>query len=247
QRVRFADLRMVFSAGEPSSAQFVEEMRGAFPRAELRTAYLTSEGGGAAACASGGADLLENPGSAGKPISTAAVRVIDESREDLVDREKGFVGEIALRAGSMSVGYWGAAALTDARFVGGWWRSGDLGFVDERGMLTIVGRSDNVINSGGLKVHAEEVEAALMRHPQVRLAAVVGTPDETWGQRIEAFVVVDGTTTGDAILDFCRDQGRLAAYKIPKMIHLRDSLPTGATGKVYRRGLVLRGTELGVG
>ena len=151
---------------------------------------------------------------------------------------QGETGEIAVTSPSVALGYWKDRQLTGARFVDGWWRSGDLGCLDGDGNLKILGRTDNMIITGGLKLHAEEVEAILLQHPDIRLAAVVGVPDGEWGQRVEAHVVADNGIQAEDILRYCRDNELLAAYKLPRRIHFRDSLPTGSTGKVYRRGLL---------
>lgn len=137
----------------------------------------------------------------------------------------------------MSTGYWKDADLTATRFTRGWWRSGDLAYLDTQGDIFIVGRTDNVINSGGVKVHAEEIEAALCQHPAVHMAGVVGVPDPKWGQRVEAHLVAEGPPEADDILRFCRDRGLLSPVKLPKRVVFHDSLPTGPTGKLYRNAL----------
>jgi acyl-coenzyme A synthetase/AMP-(fatty) acid ligase len=98
---------------------------------------------------------------------------------------------------------------------------------------------DNLINSGGIKVHAEEVELALLRMPAVAQAAVIGLPDDRWGQRIEAFVVLAaGMSVSEAvIIEGCRADGHLAPVKLPKRVHFIEALPRSPTGKVYRPGL----------
>lgn len=114
-----------------------------------------------------------------------------------------------------------------------------MGYVDADGDLFVLGRTDNVINTGGMKVHGEEVERALLRHPAVAQAAVVGVADERWGQRIEAHVILKAghTATPEALATFCKLEGGLASFKAPKVFHLVDRLPTGPTGKLYRRAL----------
>jgi acyl-CoA synthetase (AMP-forming)/AMP-acid ligase II len=98
-----------------------------------------------------------------------------------------------------------------------------------------------MINSGGVKVHAEEIEAALLQHPAVRMAAVIGVPDERWGQLVEAHVVLrDAAVAPEDIITFCREQGSLPSAKLPKRVVVQDSLPTGPTGKLYRKGLLER-------
>jgi acyl-CoA synthetase (AMP-forming)/AMP-acid ligase II len=149
----------------------------------------------------------------------------------------GVEGEVAVSGPSLALGYWKDPEKTRARFIDGWWRSGDMGSVDEEGDLFITGRTDNLINSGGIKVHAEEIERALLAHPEVVQAAVVGQPDDRWGQRIEAYVVLRGAgLAADALEAHCRATG-LAGFKLPKVFRPVASLPTGPTGKLYRRAL----------
>ena len=231
-------LKLAFFSGEPGSPEFIEMMQQRLPQCEIRTAYLTSEGSVASACVADEKVLAKNIASVGKPIAGAEVRVVnvDGDIDEAVDQ--GETGEILQRGKSLALAYWGNEALSEQKFIRGWWRTGDLGRLDEYGYLTIVGRADNMIISGGLKVHAEEVELALMQHPAVALAAVVGKADPEWGQRIEAYVVVNAEVSAEDILQYCRDQQLLCAFKLPKRINFRDSLPTGATGKIYRRGLL---------
>jgi acyl-CoA synthetase (AMP-forming)/AMP-acid ligase II len=100
------------------------------------------------------------------------------------------------------------------------------------------GRVDHVINSGGVKIQAEDVELALMRHPDVAQAAVVGVADPVWGESVEGSIVPKAPGLDpDAVLAWCRRDGVLPGLKLPKRLHVRDRLPTGATGKLYRPAL----------
>ena len=231
-------LRKVFFAGEPATSEFVRLIRHKLPAVAIRSAYLSSEGGDGSACVADHDLLTGDRVTMGKPVPGADIRIIapDGGINDL--STLGEIGEIAVTSSSVALGYWKAPALTDVRFVDGWWRTGDLGYLDGDENLTIVGRTDNMIISGGLKLHAEEVEAVLLQHPGVSLAAVVGVADPEWGQRVEAHVVADNDIQAEDILRYCRDDGLLAAYKLPRRIYFHDSLPTGSTGKVYRRGLL---------
>jgi acyl-CoA synthetase (AMP-forming)/AMP-acid ligase II len=233
-------LRVAFFAGEVGSADLVAEMKRKLPGARLRTAYLSAEGGCASACVADESVLIDaqKASSAGRPIRGCELRVValDGSIDD--ELPAGEEGEIVLRSASIAAGYWKAEELVQLRFINGWWRSGDIGYVDDQGDLFIVGRTDHVINSGGIKIHAEEVEAALMQHPAVTLAAVVPARDKRWGQAVVAHVVLsDPSTTADEIIAFCRDRQLLASVKLPKKLVFHERLPMGPTGKLYRRGL----------
>ncbi len=231
-------LRVAMFSGEPGTPDLVAALCGRFPA--VRGVYLGSEGGCAAGIVATEADL-DAPGmagAAGRPVPGADLRVVDPEAEGLVDLPPGETGEIAVTGASLSIGYRGDTDLTARRFPGGWWRTGDLGRIGPGGLVQIAGRLDNRINSGGVKVHAEEIEAAILRLPQVRAAAVVGHPDPQWGERIEAHVILadpdcDADTLARAFADACP----LPRALHPKRFHIHDTLPTGPTGKLYRRAL----------
>jgi len=231
-------LKTAFFSGEPGSASLVEDLQAKICE-NVMTSYLASEGG----CASGviaGSDILSVQGQAastGQVVKAGEVRIIDPEGSFNNVLAVGEIGEVALKSASIAAGYFGDEALSQERFQNGWWRSGDLGVIDENGLLYVKGRLDNRINTGGIKVYAEEIEAALLKHPAVQLAAVIGVADEKWGQRIEAHLVVTNETPPDDILAFCLDQELLPKTHLPKTIHFHDALPTGPTGKLYRRGL----------
>ncbi len=236
EEFNLSPLRTAFYSGEPGSASLVEELaRNICPN--VMTAYLASEGGNGAGVAAGMDILAETPSAAGRPVPGAALRIV--SPEGGVGREMpaGEPGEICIRGGSLAAGYLDDPALTQAKFADGWWRSGDLGVIDNAGMLSVQGRLDNRINTGGVKVGAEEIEAALMRHPLIRLAGVVGEPDPQWGERIEAHVVLAADCGEETLLREIEADGLLPRHLLPKAIHIRADLPTGPTGKLYRRGL----------
>ncbi|MCA8906239.1 MAG: long-chain fatty acid--CoA ligase, partial [Hyphomonas sp.] len=169
---------------------------------------------------------------AGRPVPGADVRIIDPdgSLDDILPA--GESGEIALYGPTISLGYLDNPELTAQRFVGGWWRSGDLGRLDAEEFLYVEGRTDNTINTGGIKVQGEEVELCLLAHPGVVQAAVIGIPDPKWGKRIEAFVATQAGIKVDELVAHCRSQ--LAAFKVPKNITILDKLPVGTTGKLDR-------------
>lgn len=237
--VDLPELRYVFFSGEPGSPDLIDALGAAFPQASVREAWLSSEGG----CGAGvvaGHEILVDRGkatAAGLPVPGASLRIgrIGSATEAA---DSGETGEILVSASSVAARYWGDDSLSAARFADGWWRTGDVGHIDPDGVVFITGRTDNVINTGGVKVHAEEVEAVLLLHPDVHLVAVVGVPDPTWGTAIEAHVVAaHAGVTEDAILDHCRSLPSLPAFKVPKRIIFHDALPTTATGKIYRRAL----------
>jgi malonyl-CoA/methylmalonyl-CoA synthetase len=146
-------------------------------------------------------------------------------------------GEVLVRGPQVFDGYWNRPdATAEALTADGWFRTGDLGRLDdEDGSLEITGRSKELIISGGLNVYPREVEAALEDHPAVGQVAVAGVPSERWGEEVVAFVVPAGELDGDALIAHCRE--RLSAYKCPKRVVALDELPVNRMGKVRRDAL----------
>jgi malonyl-CoA/methylmalonyl-CoA synthetase len=149
-------------------------------------------------------------------------------------------GEILIRGPQVFDGYWNRPdATAEALTEDGWFRTGDLGRLDDDGSLEITGRSKELIISGGLNVYPREVEAALEDHPGVAQVAVAGVPSEKWGEEVVAFVVPDGDLDADALIARCRE--RLSAYKCPKRVVALDELPVNRMGKVRRDALAEMG------
>ena len=237
-----SNVKTAFFSGESGSESLVQSLQERICP-NVMTSYLASEGGCASAVVADATilSITEQAASTGLPVPDAEVRIIDPDGSISVELPQGEVGEIVLKSASLAVEYWGDSEQTKQRFPEGWWCSGDLGFLDENGLLFVKGRLDNRINTGGVKVHAEEVEAALMQHPKVQLAAVVGVDDSTWGQRIEAHLVVKTKpVVAQEVLDYCLENDLISKPFLPKAVHFHENLPTGPTGKLYRRGL--RGT-----
>jgi acyl-CoA synthetase (AMP-forming)/AMP-acid ligase II len=232
-------LKTIFYSGEAGSGSLVKELQDKIG-SNVMTSYLASEGG----CASGvvaGSDILcvdNQSSSTGYAVKDAEFKIInpDGSFEKVLP--VGEIGEIILRSASIAQGYFSNLVLTKNKFSNGWWRSGDLGVIDENGLLYVKGRLDNRINTGGIKVHAEDVEACLLRHPDVLFAAVVGVPDDKWGQKIIAHIVANyPEMDSDEMIKFCITNEFLPKSHLPKEFYFHDKLPTGPTGKLYRRGL----------
>jgi malonyl-CoA/methylmalonyl-CoA synthetase len=145
-------------------------------------------------------------------------------------------GEIQLRGPNVFAGYWERPEATAESFTDGWFRTGDLGSFDADGYLSILGRSKELIISGGFNVYPREVEEVLLAHPGVSEVAVVGTPSDEWGETVTAFVVPAGDAPRpDALLAFAAEQ--LAPFKRPRLLHFVDSLPRNALGKVVKHEL----------
>ena len=163
-------------------------------------------------------------GSVGLPLPGVEVRLA------------GGDGEILVRGPNVFGGYWQRPDATAGAFVDGWFRTGDLGAWDPDGYLRILGRSKELIISGGYNVYPREVEDVLLGHPRISEVAVVGTPSDEWGEIVTAFIVPDGAApTDDELLAFAAD--RLAPYKRPRLVRVVDALPRNAMGKVLKQEL----------
>jgi len=170
--------------------------------------------------------------SCGRPSVECEVRLVDEAGGDTAPGEP---GEIVLRAPFAMKGY--SDPEIPAFLPGGWLRTRDIGRFDEAGYLTLVDRTSDMIVTGGYNVYPREVEDALSGHPAVAQVAVVGIPDETWGEAVTAFAVLRGGAAADEgeLIAFAHRQ--LAGYKAPKTIRFVDSIPLSPVGKPLRRAL----------
>ena len=175
------------------------------------------------------------PGLVGRPLAGVDLRIAGADESGL--------GEIQLRGPTMFDGYLNRADATAAAYTSdGWFRTGDLGRYDERVGLRVLGRlATDLIKTGGYKVGAGEVEDALLAHPAVAEAAVIGTPDDDLGERITAFVVVQDVVTAQALIDHVATL--LAPHKRPRDVHLVDKLPRNAMGKLQKNQLAPRATS----
>jgi long-chain acyl-CoA synthetase len=174
------------------------------------------------------------PGTVGFPVMACEVRVVNDRDEPLLAGEP---GEIVIRGHNVMKGYYKRPAETAQALRGGWLHTGDVGALDDEGFLSIVDRKNDVILRGGMNVYPREIEDALLTHPAVSLAAVIGVPDERLGEEIKAYVVLkEGSALSEAeLIIWSRDQ--MAAYKYPRSVEFRESLPVGPTGKVFKRAL----------
>ncbi|HVW31746.1 MAG TPA: AMP-binding protein, partial [Acidimicrobiia bacterium] len=183
-----------------------------------------------------GAAYRDKPTSVGRPLSPLnEVRVVDEDGRDV---PAGAVGEIWLKGPTVVRGYLNDEAATAAAFTDGWFRTGDLGTVDDDGFLSVVDRLKDVVIRGGENVYAAEVEAVLFDHPDVVDVAVVGAPHDRLGEEVAA-VVCRRAGSELSAEELCRHAaGRLARFKVPSIVVFRDApLPRNAAGKVVKRSL----------
>jgi acyl-CoA synthetase (AMP-forming)/AMP-acid ligase II len=173
--------------------------------------------------------------SIGKPLPDVEVRIVDEDANDV---PQGEVGEIVARGPRLMKGYWNREEATKDTMRGGWLYTGDLGYFDEEGYIFLSGRGKDFIKRAGEMIAPEEVEQTLMSHPAIDDAAVIGVPDEDWGERVRAVVVLKPGAEQPPeaeIIEFCRQ--RLSSYKKPESVVFVDELPRNPMGKVLKRVL----------
>jgi len=176
-------------------------------------------------------------GSIGKPIPGVEMKLLQPGSWDEAEDGPDAVGEIAIKGHNIMKGYYNRPDETEEAIRDGWFRSGDLARRDEDGFYYIVDRAKDMIIRGGFNVYPREVEEVLITHEAVSFAAVIGVPDESHGEEIKAFVILDdgATSTGEELVEWCKEQ--MAAYKYPRVIEVVDSLPMTATGKILKREL----------
>jgi acyl-CoA synthetase (AMP-forming)/AMP-acid ligase II len=173
--------------------------------------------------------LPHKPGTVGLG---AGVSVIDKMGRHLAANAP---GEVVVRGPNVMRGYRNNPEANAAAFIDGWFRTGDIGVIDNDGYLALTGRIKDLINRGGEKISPAEVEAVLLEHPAVAEAAVFGVPDPKYGEEVSAAVVLRRAVTAPELQMFCRS--RLGDFEVPKQIHLVSAIPQNAMGKVQRRDL----------
>lgn len=181
--------------------------------------------------------MMEKIGSAGKPLFPAEIKIVDDRGKE---RRPGEEGEIVVKGPNVTKGYWQRPEATAEAWRDGWFHTGDIGVLDDDGFLYVLDRRKDLIISGGENVYPAEVEAALVGHPLIEEAGVVGAVDDVWGHVPAAFIVTKNGAklAAEDVEAFCRN--RLAGYKVPKHVFFVDRLPRNASGKLLRRKLVER-------
>ncbi|MEJ2865035.1 acyl-CoA synthetase [Actinomycetospora flava] len=230
-----SSLRHLLYGASPISEAVLERAAKRLPSAEFTQAYGMTELSPVATLlspADHGVDRLRR--SAGRAAPHSEVRIVDENDEEV---PYGTVGEIVSRGPHVMIGYWNRPEETATALRGGWMHTGDGGRMDDQGYVYVVDRIKDMIVSGGENVYSVEVENALAKHPDVASCAVIGVPDEEWGERVHAVVVaVPGAApTSDELREHVK--GLIAGYKAPRTVELRDALPISGAGKILKRDL----------
>ena len=232
----FSAVHFFISGGAPLPVPLVQAWRAQQP-VVFRQGYGLTEVG--PNCFSMTDDeSFQKTGSVGKPIFHSQMRLVDPATG--LDVPAGATGELLIKGPHVCSGYWQNREATAKSLVDGWFHTGDMARRDEDGFFTIAGRFKDMIISGGENIYAAEVEAVFRDHPAVQEAALIGLPDEKWGE-IGLMVVVlkaGHTTTEDELRTFCSQ--RLARYKVPKHVVFADALPYSPYGKVMKAELKQR-------
>ncbi|HVO47167.1 MAG TPA: long-chain fatty acid--CoA ligase [Steroidobacteraceae bacterium] len=231
-------LKSVVYGASPISETVLARAFGALPQARFIQAYGQTELSPIATLLSAefhsGARGQPKLASAGRATCGTEVRIVGPEGNE---QPRGKVGEIVCRGPNAMLGYWNNPDLTAKTLIGGWVHTGDAGYMDADGFVYVVDRLKDMIISGGENVYSSEVENVLMQHPAVDSCAVVGIPDERWGEAVHAVVVArKGARLDEAeVIAHCRTQ--IAHYKCPKSLEVRDALPLSAAGKILKREL----------
>jgi long-chain acyl-CoA synthetase len=226
-----SSLQYVSSGGAPLAPEVEEEFCRRVPSVSIRQGYGLTE---TAALISTNPAGREKPGSVGQPVPGCTVEIVDDEGRALPAGEH---GEICCRSPGVMRGYWGSPEVTAEALRDGRLHTGDIGYLDAEGYLFIVDRKKDLIIRGGFNVYPRDVEDALVEHPAVQLAAVVGRPDRVHGEEVVAFVSLhpDGSVTPEELIAWAREH--IGGYKYPRELQIVDSVPLTPVGKIDRKAL----------
>jgi long-chain acyl-CoA synthetase len=237
-----SSLRRITYGAAPMPLELLKRAMKVFPGVEFFQGYGQSESSPLLTTLIPEDHIIEGPeritrrlASCGRPVIGVEVEVVDE-KGSLV--KPGEVGEVVARGPNVMMGYWKRPEETETTLRGGWLHTGDMATIDEDGYIYLVDRKKDMIITGGENVYSTEIENVIYQHPAAHEAAVIGVPDEKWGEAVKAIVTLkDGSSlTESELIGFCAS--RLADYKVPKSVEIRDGeLPKSATGKILKKEL----------
>jgi long-chain acyl-CoA synthetase len=228
-------LRGILHGGSPIATETLRRAHAAFPGVELFHAYGATETAPLVTALRHEELLLDDPcvRSCGQPLPGVEIELRSTFGEPVA---LGDVGEVHVKGANVMAGYWNKPTQTAEVLGDGWYRTGDVGYLDDHHRLYLVDRAKDMIVTGGENVYGTEVEEALYAHEAVLEAAVFGVPDDRWGEAVYAVVVPRTDVDPELLIAHCRE--RIAGYKVPKQIELRaEPLPKSAAGKVLKREL----------
>jgi fatty-acyl-CoA synthase len=232
-RYDLTSLRKIYYGASIMPLPVLEELRRRLPGARPYNLYGQSEIAPLATVLRPEEHELR-PASAGRPVFNVETRVVDF---DGADVPPGTHGEIVHRSPQLMLGYWQKPAETAQAFAGGWFHSGDVGWLDEEGYLYVVDRLKDIINTGGVVVSSREVEEVLFTHPAVSEVAVIALPDPKWVEAVTAVVVLRPGFEPDEDALLAHARLTLAPFKVPKRVIFADALPRNTAGKLLKREL----------
>jgi fatty-acyl-CoA synthase len=231
------NLRAIQYSGAALSSGLFYKIRDIFGNIDLINAYGMTELDSVSAAYPGEHD--ERLGSVGKALPRTFVRVVDPDKGDPeAEIKRGEVGEIIVKSPCVMKEYWGLPDKTRETVKDGWYFTGDLGRIDGEGYLYFIEREDDMVISGGENIYPLEVENVISKHEKVRNVAVIGTPDEKWGEVVTAVIIkADEGLTEQELEEYCMQSDELARYKRPKRYIFIDELPTTSSGKIDKKVL----------
>ncbi len=227
----FNAIKFYVSGAAPLPEDTLKRFRQKFRKGVLLEGYGLSEASPVVAV---NLPKKQKPRSVGPAIPGVEVKIVDD---DMVELPRGKVGEIIVKGDNVMRGYWKRPEATAETIVGGWLKTGDLGYMDEDGFIFIVDRKKDLIISKGINIYPREIEETLLMHPLIKAAAVIGIKDEKSGEVPVAYIELEEGANLDEteVKRFLKEH--LANYKIPKSIYFIEELPKNATGKVLKRVL----------
>lgn len=234
---RLASMKRLTYGASPMPAALLDRLLEMYPDLEITQGYGMTECSSLLTWLDGDDHRAGGPRlqSAGRPVVGVAMSIRDESGNEVA---RGETGEVWARSGNFMREYWNKPEATAEVFEGGWYHTGDAGYMDEHDYLFLVDRVKDMIVTGGENVYSAEVENAISAHPAVEQVAVIGIPHDTWGEQVHAIVVLGSgaATTAEELQEFCRD--KIAGYKVPKSVEFRaDPLPLSGALKILKREL----------
>lgn len=229
-----SSLRRILYGASPMPAPLIELAMRKLPHVRFLQAYGMTETSPVQVVLQHEDHVGARIAAAGRPIPGVEVRVVDFEDRDVPVGES---GEVIARGATVMKGYWNRAEITREALRGGWMHTGDIGRFDEDGFLYIMDRKKDMIKPGGENVYSPEVESLILSHPSVLEAAVIGVPDEKWGEAIRAVIVPRNgcVIAPDELIAWCRE--RTTHFKCPASVVIADALPKGGTGKIQKNVL----------
>ena len=224
-----SSLRYIVYGGSPAPVDLIRRLKTRFPAVRLGNVWGLTE-------STSIATMLPDDKALAKPDSVGIATPTMEVRVDPLSRDGG-VGELLIKGPSVITGYWNNTRATEGTIVDGWLKTGDVGRIDEDGYIYVMDRIKDMIIRGGQNIYSIEVENVLFQHPTILEAAVFGVPDDVWGERVKAVVVLKPgqSATPQEIREYC--QSALARYMVPEFVDITDALPRNPGGKVLKDAL----------